>query len=359
MTALVIAGGGLAGAAAACELARAGAKVVVLERSTEPSHKICGEFLSTEAQHYLGRLGVDPLALGGHLIDRVRLVRRADIVEAQLPFRGVGLSRFVLDEALLDHATAVGAEVRRGVTVGEISADIRFLATGKHDLRGVRRETREEPEDLVGFKMYLRLQSAQLAALAGVVEVVLFDGGYAGLQRVEDGRVNLCLLIHRRRLAELGGIGELLAALSRENLHLRGRLEGAERLLSRPLTIARVPYGFVHQAQEGETLFRLGDQACVIPSFSGDGMSMALHSAALAVRFQLAGASPATFHRQLRRDVERPIRRAMQLYRFGRSVAGQIILLRAVRLWPGLLRQVAHATRVPSEAWLGNEGSEQ
>lgn len=356
MTPVVIAGGGLAGAAAACALSAAGTRAIVLERSTGPTDKICGEFLSTEAQHYLARLGLDPLALGGHSISRVRLVRHGDIVEAALPFRGVGLSRFVLDEALLHRAAALGAELRRGVHIAELTPDIRFLATGKHDLRGARRALDDAPEDLVGFKLYLKPTSAQLAALDGVVEVVLFDGGYAGLQRIEGGRVNLCLLIHRRRLAEHGGIATLLASLMAGHTHLRTRLDGAETLLTRPLTIARVPYGFLHRAQPGETLFRLGDQACVIPSFSGDGMSMALHSAALAAQFHLAGASPTAFHRQLRRDVERPVRRAMQLYRLGRGVIGQSVLLHAVRLWPALLRHAAHATRVAQTALIGNGG---
>jgi flavin-dependent dehydrogenase len=357
MTALVIAGGGLAGAAAACVLARDGAKVMVLERSTGPSHKICGEFLSHEAQHYLGQLGIDPLALGGHPINRVRLVRHGEIVEAALPFRGIGLSRLVLDEALLGQAVGFGAEVRRGVTVAEMSPEIRFLATGKHDLRGARRELAQAPEDLVGFKLYLQLQPAQLAALTATVEVVLFEGGYAGLQRVERRHVNLCLLINRKRLAELGGIATLLDSLLKESPHLRTRLHGSQTLLPRPLTIARVPYGFVHRATPGETVFRLGDQACVIPSFSGDGMSMALHSAVLAARFHLAGADPVAFHRQLRRDVAPPIRRAMQLYRLGRGFIGQSVLMRMMRLWPGLLVHAAHATRVPQAALIEGEGS--
>jgi flavin-dependent dehydrogenase len=63
MTDILIAGGGLAGSAAAIALARAGRRVTLLERETGPKHKICGEFISTEAQAYLRVLGVDPLAL--------------------------------------------------------------------------------------------------------------------------------------------------------------------------------------------------------------------------------------------------------------------------------------------------------
>lgn len=353
MTDIVIAGGGIAGASAACLLAQAGQRVTVLERSLGPSDKICGEFLSAEAQHYLARIGLDPVALGGHPITLVRLVRGARITQANLPFRGLGLSRRVLDEALLAHAERSGAQVMRGVTVGEATPDIRFLATGKHDLRGVRRVMRDRPEELVGFKTYFRLAPTERAAVAGAVEVILFRGGYAGLQLVEGGRANLCLLAHRDRLAESGGSWPgLLHDLQSECVHLRDRLQGAEALLEKPLTIARVPYGFIHAPDTHETMFRLGDQACVIPSFSGDGMSMALHSAALAARAHLQGDTPAAYHARLRQDVSAPIRRAMALYRFGRWGPGQAVLLHVLRLCPPFMRMAADATRVARPAWV-------
>lgn len=353
MTVLVIAGGGLAGASAACALAQAGQRVVVMERSTGPSDKICGEFLSTEAQHYLARIGLDPLVLGGHVITRMRVVRGSRVVQADLPFRGLGLSRRVLDEALLHHATASGAEVRRGETVGVMSPEIRFLATGKHDVRNDRRALGNPPEELVGFKMYFRLKPRQQEELSGAVEVILFADGYAGLQLVEGGKANLCLLIHRDRLARVGGTwNALLADLQRESPRLRQRLGGGEPLLERPLTIARVPYGFMHTPALSETTFRLGDQACVIPSFSGDGMSMALHSAALAVRCHLRGESAHDYHRRLRADVSGPIRRAGAIYRLGRWVPGQVALMQAMRVWPGLLRRAAMATRVAGPSWV-------
>src|SRR6202047_2413994 len=199
---VVIAGGGLAGAAAACQLARPGREVTVIDGSIGPAHKICGEFVSIEAQHYLTRLGLDLAPLGGHPIDRVRLGRGASVIETRLPFQGLGLARFALDEALLRHAEASGATVRRGESVGSTD-DISFLATGKHDLRTARRALDAAPEMLVGFKAYFRLAPSQQERLAHVVEVMLFPDGYAGLQTVENGSANLCLLIHRDHLSRL------------------------------------------------------------------------------------------------------------------------------------------------------------
>ncbi|MCK5712085.1 MAG: FAD-binding protein, partial [Hyphomicrobiaceae bacterium] len=46
-------GGGLAGSAFALELARHGARVAVIERTPSAQLKVCGDFLSAEAQHLL------------------------------------------------------------------------------------------------------------------------------------------------------------------------------------------------------------------------------------------------------------------------------------------------------------------
>lgn len=77
-------GGGLAGGAAACGLAlggfaAGGRAVTLLERDRAPVDKICGEFLSVEAQASLAAIGLDVAALGGHRISRLRLVRGAGV----------------------------------------------------------------------------------------------------------------------------------------------------------------------------------------------------------------------------------------------------------------------------------------
>ena len=114
---IVVAGGGLAGAAASCLLARAGRHVVVFERDAAAADKICGEFISIEARTYLERIGLGLTELGAHPIQEFRLARGHAVVSCALPFTGLGLSRRVVDEALLNHAARCGAEVRRGHAV--------------------------------------------------------------------------------------------------------------------------------------------------------------------------------------------------------------------------------------------------
>ena len=175
---VVIAGGGLAGAAAACCLARAGGQVTVLERERGPAHKVCGEFLSGEALSDLAELGIDVTSLGAAPITAMRLVHRGRVAQSRLPFPASGLSRLVLDQALLRRAAELGAEIQCGIRVrsaapgllqtdaGPIAAPTLLLATGKHELRGLPRAVTSPPESLIGFKLHLRLHPGQMAALA-------------------------------------------------------------------------------------------------------------------------------------------------------------------------------------------------
>jgi flavin-dependent dehydrogenase len=362
---IVVVGGGLAGTAAACLLLRAGRQTLLIERERQATDKICGEYVSAEAQEYCRGLGLNLAALGGHRILGVRLVRGKSVVASPLPSAGLGLSRRTLDEAMLNHAARCGAEVRRGqivtllrdrepITLGtsdgaELQTDTLFLATGKHDLRGLRRAA-NTPPDLVGFKVHMRLAPAQRAALIGWVEITLLQGGYAGLQLIEGDLANLCLLVDRSRLQAVGGGWDALREdLMRTEPHLRTRLDGSTAPAIRPLSISRVPYGFVNlpQTNDPPDIFRLGDQVGVVPSFTGAGMSIALHTAVIAAASYLAGGSAADYHRRIRRDIVGQIGRATQLYRLGSSATGKAVLMCLVATWPRALHLATRLTRIP------------
>lgn len=357
MSEVVVVGGGLAGGAAAIQLARAGLAVHLLEREGEPTDKICGEFLSIEAQRALDRLGVDLDRLGASRISALRLAWGGRRIEAPLPFTARGIGRKLLDAALLGLAERTGAKIDRGVTVravdagrlvtsrGDLAPAITLAATGKHELRGIGRDVAGCDTDYVGFKIHLRLPIRARANLDGKVDVILFDEGYAGLQLIENGIANLCLLLTKRRLSAIGGTWQaVFEMLLREPY--AAMLADAEEIFARPLTIAGVPYGFLHRHRPNDRVFRLGDQAAVIPSFCGEGMAIALHSAALAASVVVEGGRAAAHHAMLRRDLWRSMAVATTLQRCGRNALPRHLLLRLLHLHPGIVGQLVRGTRV-------------
>ncbi|MFQ3665875.1 MAG: FAD-dependent monooxygenase [Sphingomonadaceae bacterium] len=363
----LVAGGGLAGAAAAIWLARGGCRVELLERATGPHHKVCGEFLSWETQAFLADCGVELEAEGAVSIHHVRLVAGARSVSAPLGFRGRSLSRFRLDEALLGRAAAAGVEVRRGVSVralepdgslatshGRMQAATTILATGKHGLRGAPREMKDTLSHQLGFKTYFRLGPGEREELADHVELILFEGGYAGLQLVERDMANLCLLVSPQRYRLAGSrFDGLLASLKAEVPHLARRLAGAVPLLDRPLAIANMPYGF--RWDPGPTpppaRFPVGDQATVIPSFTGDGMGLALYGARLAATAILMGEGAGFYARLLAQDAHSAVARATAAQKLvGEAPARHRALARLASAFPGLLTLGARLTRLPPRA---------
>ncbi len=356
----LIVGGGPAGAALGTLLARAGRTVAIIEQSDAAHDKVCGDFLSYEAIHYLRALGIDLERMGAVEVSNVRLASRELIGECALPFTGMGLSRRLLDEALLANARSCGAEVLRGKRVEDLrrsgdgwvallgtGEEIRgastFIATGKHDLRGWPR-TEGKQNDLVGFKIYFRPRQEMARAIEGQVELVLFPGGYAGLLGLDGGVMNLCLLVQRAVFRELGGNWmRLLKHIQSCSRYLARYLEGAEKLLEKPLAISAIPYGYMRTNAAGG-VWRLGDQAAVIPSFSGDGISIALHSAHVAARAFLDGRTAQEFQEQLARQLKKPIRAAVAV---SRIMIGTPVAAYSLRVWPEALRAITHLTRVP------------
>lgn len=354
---LAIIGGGPAGAALAAELATAGRDVVVIEREDKPRDKVCGEFLSPEAVAMLDRLGVDLAALGAVPIRHVGISRGGWRSERPLPYRAMSLSRRILDEALLRRAEAGGARILRGapardlmrdnddwrvrLPAGAVSAREAALATGKHDLRGHPRPSGPQG-DLVGFKMHLRLTPNARRALAGRVEIGLFPGGYGGLEPIEDDSANLCFVISQAALSVAGGgWAGALDCVRRCSATFEALLADATPLFERPLAISRIPYGLVRRTTEGPWL--IGDQAAVIPSFAGEGVTFALHGALLAARAMLAGRQAAAFQAELARDVGPQIRLATAL---SRMIVHAPVQRLAPLLTPAIVRWLAGATRL-------------
>ena len=355
-----MAGGGPAGAAFACLAARSGRETVVIERATAPRDTVCGDFLSGEAAHYLRALGIAPEQTGAIPIRRLRLAAGRRVAETSLPFEAWSLRRRVLDELILRRAEAEGARLLRGHRIetlepaqggggwtlrldgaDPVEARTVALATGKHDLRGWKRGPGRQT-DLIGLKWYVELAPAARRALGDAVELALFRGGYAGLQAVDDHTVNLCLVVGRARFASCGRSAErLIEAVMAENDLLAARLDGVRFGTAPPLAIASLPYGYVAGGKLPDGLVRVGDQAAVIPSLAGDGISLALHGA-----FRAAGGLTARFVREVRS----PIGIATALSLRAVDPRWQEAAVTLARIFPPILDIAARFTRLPRGA---------
>ncbi len=364
---IAVIGGGPAGAAAAIRLARAGRDVLLIERSPAATHKLCGEFVSGEALAALRGLGIDAAGLGAVPLATIRLSAGNLVAEAALPFPAAGLSRRALDAALLREAGRAGARLRMGTAVRSVHAgkgriSIRLadgatvdaadaiLATGKHDLGPRARETRwRGRRGMLGLKMHLRLAPEAAARLGRAIELHLFPGGCAGLQPVEADVTNLCITLDRDAFARVGAdFGRFLDGIADANAAFAAMIDDARPLWSRPVAIARVPYGHLREA-EGlpDRLWPVGDQAAVTASFTGDGIALALASGGAAAEALLAGIPSAACIRAFRRRAARQMRPAMALQALIDYPALHRPLVALARRQPRLIRAAARITRLP------------
>lgn len=358
-TPVLIIGGGPAGSAAALSLCARGIRPEVVERSSGAHDAVCGGFLGWTALDMLRQLGVEPGDLGARVIERVRLVSGDRVAEFTLPQKAAGISRRRLDAALLAAAEDAGATVRRGRTVrsvdaatrsaaldGEdIHADALILATGKHELRGVGRITgKARQHTAVGLRATLRPNAHSRKALAGTVELHLFEEGYAGLLLQEDGSVNLCLSVSQRRLSRAGGRDALLDELAAE-APLLFAFMGSD-LPEKWDAIAGVPYGW-RAARTDAGLFRTGDQAAVTASLAGDGISIAL-SSGMAAANAIAAVGPQgapEWQARLARRTRMPVALAETMRAAAETRGRRRLMLPVLQLAPTIGTTAAALTR--------------
>jgi flavin-dependent dehydrogenase len=356
----VVIGGGPAGAATGAGLAAIGREVMLLEKSSAPHHKVCGEFLSAETQRYLAALDIRPMELGAVPIEQIALSSGKSVAITDLPFRGLSLSRYHLDEALLRRAEGNGAMVKRAtaarsvvsdesiwtVNAAEFSVRCRNLviATGKVPLRGF-----EDDRDrsFVGLKIHLRVERQILESIRRKTLLLFFEQGYTGLQPVEGDTVNLCWLVSSRLVKSIGRSWDAWRGHFVQYAPLLGEIAaGGEPLRATPLAIVCPRGGYFHRGREPRA-FYVGDRIAHIPPFTGDGLGIALATAALATAHIVANASAIEFERTAEALISSSIRNASFLATIGQTGMGRRVLTKAAACMPRLLSAAVRQTRIP------------
>jgi len=290
----------------------------------------------------------------------------------------------VLDEAVLRRAAGNGARVRYGVMAkemidgpdddpsgpsdpsiaigtsdGVVRARRLVLATGKHEFKSVH-ERRGRDAGYVGFKMHLKLEPSASRRIADHCDLFVFDHGYGGLAPIGNGLANFCFLIEKNALRSIGtDWNALVAHVARGCRAASHYLEGAEFCFRRPVTVASVPYGFIRHALPPPGVFCVGDQMAVIPSLTGDGMTIALMTGARAADAIATGSSEPgrlrppetaiTYQAAMRAILRPQVNMGFHLHRLFRSPTMSDGSTRVMSVAPFLFRQIFARTRCPLE----------
>lgn len=270
---ITIVGGGLAGLTLGLGLRRAGVATRIVEAGHYPRHRVCGEFVSGRGVEVLRQLGcLEPcLAAGG------RFARTAAFYDAQraypartLPEPALCLSRHVLDHLLAEQFVQAGGELR----TGERSPD-RELAAGTVRATGRRPQAMTAGWRWVGLKAHVRG-----ARLSTDLEMHFLRNGYVGLCAHSDGVTNVCgLFRHSGPLPDLARTWRDFLS-GPPGSPLREHLATATWIEDSFCSVAGISVAPRHAADSPGCA--IGDAVTMTPPWTGNGMSMAFESGALA-----------------------------------------------------------------------------
>jgi len=383
----VIVGAGPAGSTAAILLARAGWSVALVERQRFPRRKVCGECIAAANLDLLDELGIGPAfsAAAGPELRRVALLREDSAVVAELPPAdgahrwGRALGRETLDTLLLEQARTCGATVLQPWAVRAIDggagawrvelraiddatsmtleATVAIAAHGSWEALPSARPTRRlhrSPGDLFAFKANFR--DVDLAE--GLLPVLAFDGGYGGMVVADGGLATVACCVRRDRLEAWRGTasgeraGDVVEAVLRRDC---GGVRDALRRARRDgAWLAAGPLDPGVRLRADDALLRIGNAAGEAHPIIGEGISMALQSAALLCARLLeagcVGAVPdaaaqrgiaARHATEWRQRFGPRLRLAATFAHAAMHPASAALLMQLARRWPGLLTQGA------------------
>jgi flavin-dependent dehydrogenase len=273
-TQITIVGGGLAGLVLGIGLRQRGVPVTIWEAGRYPRHRVCGEFICGRGLDTLSGLGLRELLIesGARTAHTAAFfVGRSGSPPRPVAPPALCLSRFEMDAALAARFRELGGELREQQRWQSAEPGEGVVCASGRRLPGVDGRWR-----WVGLKAHFRNVS-----LKADLEMHAVAGGYVGLCRVEGGKVNACGLFRRQ-----AGQPQPLAHRAE---HLRGAPGTAlhERLAGGALDegswCAVAGFSLRPARAASQPGCRVGDALTMIPPLTGNGMSMALEAAELAL----------------------------------------------------------------------------
>ncbi|MGK0307977.1 MAG: flavin-dependent dehydrogenase, partial [Urechidicola sp.] len=291
---VLIVGGGLAGLSSAIHLSKQNLSVLVIEKNSYPKHKVCGEYISNEVLPYLKFLDIDVFKLGAKKIDKFQLsTTKGQLISADLPLGGFGISRFCLDEALANKALENGVEIRQDVVEDiQFSNDEFSVVTKNNEIFKaaivIGAYGKRANLDVKLDRKFIKTKSPYLAVKThvkgdfpeDVVALHNFEGGYCGVSKVEDDSINLCYITNFESFKKFKDIGEFQEKVVFRNSHLKTIFNNTVPVFEQPLTISQI--SFEDKKPVENHILMCGDTAALIHPLCGNGMSMAIRSAQIA-----------------------------------------------------------------------------
>lgn len=301
---VLIAGAGPAGALAATRLARAGARVLLVDRARFPRDKLCGDTLNPGALRILARHGLDADAHAGFALEGMLLTNDRGVAVRGRYGRGrVGraLTRRRFDAALVQAAAAAGAQVQEGVRVQgalveerdgaphvygaaltgrdglplRVPAAITLACDGRRSTLAFGLGLARQPE--TPRRWAIGAYFDEVDSLTTLGEMHVRRGHYIGVAPLGSRLANVCLVTPRRD--GFDDPGRLLDAHVARDPQLCARFAGARRV-SAPIVMGPLAVDASVAGLSG--LLLAGDAAGFIDPMTGDGLRLALRGAELA-----------------------------------------------------------------------------
>ncbi len=310
---VIVIGGGPGGSCAATVLAKAGRRVLLLEREKFPRFHV-GESLLPYNHAIFEELGLLPiLEKAGFPAKRGAQFHIADGSKGTAFVFGKGrftrhpaafqVERSRFDEILLRHAESCGAEVREefsvkrtandadGVEVEGIGRDgsratfrARFLvdATGRDNLTGNRDGLRDMNPKLRKLAVFAHFSGVRLdpGTAGGDTVIVRLENKWFWVIPVGVDKVSVGVVMERDEFAAAKSTpGEVFERWRDSSVAMKERLADARRLTEYHVTS---DWSYRNRSFHGPRLVRVGDAAGFIDPIFSSGVFLAMHSARIA-----------------------------------------------------------------------------